>query len=150
MLIVARAIQPPEVLSVLTWTVTVIHQVETWFVEEQNKAIVTCRNKITYLSPVFTLNRCVRLVTGARSGTSWPTTKSSDQTPGSPPPPTMACPQRAHCPLIAGKQTHSSCPCFHPGDTFMFIRRVVSLQGKPTRDVVVDTREIIFSAFKKI
>lgn len=32
----------------------------------------------------------------------------------------------------------------------MFIRRVASLQGKPTRDVVVDTREIIFSAFKKI
>lgn len=32
----------------------------------------------------------------------------------------------------------------------MFIRRVASLQGNTTRDVVVDTREIIFSAFKKI
>lgn len=54
--------------------------------------------------------RCVRLATGVRSGTSWPTTRSSDQTPGSHPPLTMACPQKAPCPLIAGKHTHTSCP----------------------------------------
>lgn len=52
--------------------------------------------------PPFCLWRCVRLVIGVRSGTSWPTTKSSGQTHGSPPPPIMACLLKAPCPLTAG------------------------------------------------